>query len=197
MQEEKIIHEEIKRKIKKFANRKEKIPKKMRDRRIEENPLLMIALNTDFNENSYPYFKYSSIGNLFEEDTCSYCHAFKWAKETPGFCCYQGNIKLETVRDPPDVIEDLLTNKEFTNNIRGYNNAFALASLGTKHKQEIGPNFKIQGKLLHTIGSLAPVDGDPKFAQLYFYDSDSELENRLKKVETLKREILEKFQFHP
>ena len=156
--------------------------------------MLMIASNRDFNENSSPYFRYSSIGNLFEQDTCSDCHAFKWAKETPGFCCYQGKIKLEKVHDPPAVIEDLLKNKEFTANIRGYNNALALASLGTDHKPEIGPNFKIQGKLHHKIGSLSPVDGNPKFAQLYFFDSEHELENRLQHVSSLKPEILEQLQ---
>ena len=38
----------------------------------------------------------------------------------------------------------------------------------------------MQGKLYHSIGSLLPVDGDiPKFAQLYFCDSDNEVQNRL------------------
>ena len=164
--------------------------KKLREKRRQENPLIMIALNKDFNENSSAHFRYSNIGNLFEQDTCEHCQALKWAKETPGFCCHQGKIDLEPIHDPPRVIKDLLKQKEFTDNIRAYNNALALASLGTDHKQEIGPNFKIQGKLHHKIGALAPVDGDPKFAQIYFFDSDHELENRLQKNDSLNPEIL-------
>ena len=30
----------------------------------------------------------------------------------------------------------------------------AMASLGTGHKPEIGPNFKIQGKISHKLGSF-------------------------------------------
>ena len=39
-----------------------------------------------------------------------------------------------------------------------------------------------------------PEDGNPKFAQLYFHDTDHELENRLNKVEDLKTDIIKKLQ---
>ena len=86
-----------------------------------------------------------------------------------------------------------MKDKKFTDHIRGYNNALALASVGTEHKPEVGPNFKIQGKMHHSIGSLLPEDGPPKFAQIYFYDSDHELSNRLNHVENLNEDILAKF----
>ena len=38
------------------------------------------------------------------------------------------------------------------------------------------------------------MDGNPKFAQLYFFDSEHELENRLQHVSSLKPEILEQLQ---
>ena len=155
--------------------KQKKAKKQSRTKDIEDNPLFKIAVNKDFDESSSLDFKYSSIGNVFDQNTCTFCQAYKWAKETPGFCCNLGKIKLEKIDDPPSVIEDLLKDKKFTEHIRGYNNVLALASLGTEHKPEVGPNFKIQGKMHHTIGSLLPEDGPPKFAQLYFYDSDHEL----------------------
>jgi hypothetical protein len=42
------------------------------------------------------------------------------------------------------------------------------------------PNFVIFGQNYHRIGSLVPNVGDtPKFAQLYIYDTENEVENRL------------------
>jgi hypothetical protein len=42
------------------------------------------------------------------------------------------------------------------------------------------PNFVICGQNYHRIGSLIPNQGDaPKFAQLYIYDTENEVENRL------------------
>ena len=65
-------------------------------------------------------------------------------------------------------------------NSRHYNNALALASLGTDGAPEQGPNFKIQGKLYHLLGPIGPPGKGkkPKFAQLYFHDTESEVENR-------------------
>ena len=77
------------------------------------------------------------------------------------------------MKEPPAVIKNLMGKKHFMNSIRGYNNALALASIGSTHP-ETGPCFKIQGKLHHYIGSLTPEGGTPKFAQLYFFDSTQE-----------------------
>ena len=65
-------------------------------------------------------------------------------------------------------------------NSRQYNNALALASLGTDGAPEQGPNFKIQGKLHHLLGPIGPpgLGKKPKFAQLYFHDTEFEVENR-------------------
>jgi hypothetical protein len=62
--------------------------------------------------------------------------------------------------------------KEFRENIRNYNNAFAFSSLGVKIDSSVyGMNgvftFRIQGELCHQISSLLPRIGEqPKFAQL-------------------------------
>ena len=55
-----------------------------------------------------------------------------------------------------------------------------MASLGSDHKPEFGPNFKVQGKLSHKLGSLLPeADQNPKFAQIYFHDADQESTYRI------------------
>jgi hypothetical protein len=42
------------------------------------------------------------------------------------------------------------------------------------------PNFVISGQNYHRIGSLIPNEGQrPKFAQLYIYDTENEVQNRL------------------
>ena len=71
----------------------------------------------------------------------------------------------------------------------------ALASLGCQEPQDgisgYRSTFKIQGKLYHRIGSLLPDNGnDPKFGQLYFYDTDYELENRVKRMQNLDEVII-------
>jgi hypothetical protein len=66
----------------------------------------------------------------------------------------------------------------------------AFASLGAK--TDAGLTFRIQGKLYHSIGSLLPEEGTkPKFAQIYFHDSESALDVRMSYGgNRLKREVL-------
>ena len=67
-----------------------------------------------------------------------------------------------------------------------------MASLGTNSKVEPGPNFKIQGKLYHLIGSLLPDPGtEPKFAQLYFFNTEDETKQRLSHTKNGDPEIIE------
>jgi len=62
---------------------------------------------------------------------------------------------------------------------------FAFTSLGAKIDMDInkGPGpyvFKINGQVHHRIGSLLPDEGkSPVYAQLYIYDTDNEVENRI------------------
>ena len=85
----------------------------------------------------------------------------------------------------------MLGNEKVKENIRAYNNIMAMASLGTDHNPEVGSNLKIQGKFSHRIGSLLPELGQsPKFAQIYFHDTDQEIQNRLAQSD-LDPEIIE------
>ena len=57
--------------------------------------------------------------------------------------------------------------------------------------QGFSPNFKIQGRLFHRIGLLLLTEKQtPKFAQLFFYDSDNELNNRLSHLNNIDSDIL-------
>jgi hypothetical protein len=78
-------------------------------------------------------------------------------------------------------------NQNFLKKLRTYNNAFALASLGC-HQIRFPTgvsSFKVQGKIHHFLGTLLPSENsEPKFAQLYFHDSEHELINRARNMET-------------
>jgi len=65
---------------------------------------------------------------------------------------------------------------------------FAFTSMGatidkTKNNGKAPPVFVLNGENYHQIGSLLPKDGEqPRFAQLYIYDTDNELKNRMASV---------------
>ena len=62
---------------------------------------------------------------------------------------------------------------------------FAFTSMGAKIDNTVnsqqGPYiFKINGQCHHLMGSLLPIDGEsPRFAQLYIFDTNNEIANRL------------------
>ncbi|CAK8566758.1 unnamed protein product [Lathyrus sativus] len=65
---------------------------------------------------------------------------------------------------------------------------FAFTSFGMKvdNKFQGGrgpPNLRIHGQSCHIIGSMLPLLGhSPKFAQLYIYDTDNEIHNRIEGI---------------
>jgi hypothetical protein len=102
-----------------------------------------------------------------------------------------GQVKLPLLKKPPTVLEELLNplrsqhSKKFKTQIRSYNAMFAMTSMGGKIDHRIndgrGPYiFRLNGQNHHRIGTLLPADGvNPSFAQLYFYDTDNEVPNRI------------------
>ena len=70
-------------------------------------------------------------------------------------------------------------------NIRIYNYMFAFTSFGVNIQSDINNSsgsyiFKINGQIHHLIGSLPPINiNPPKFAQLYIYDTENEIQNRI------------------
>ncbi|KAJ4827404.1 hypothetical protein Tsubulata_006455, partial [Turnera subulata] len=69
-------------------------------------------------------------------------------------------------------------------NIRAYNSTFAFTSMGSIIDREINSKrgsyvFRLNGQNHHLIGSLLPMPRQqPRFAQLYVYNTDNEVQNR-------------------
>ncbi|KAL6516143.1 hypothetical protein OROGR_019448 [Orobanche gracilis] len=136
--------------------------------------------------------------------TCCYCNALVWPDEKTGrvksigsiafsLCCMKGKVQLPYLPKPPTLLHDLLTDKDprsknFKENIRKYNSMFAFTSMGGKVQTSINdgggpPQFVLSGQNFHRIGSLIPHAGQsPKFAQLYIYDTQNEVQNRMNNV---------------
>lgn len=165
----------------------------------------------DYNSNIKRLPTLNSLGHM--NCICHSCGAFMWKNEVhTGFinvnskfstCCVQGKIQLPYINEPPDLIKQLLSEdsneaKHFRHHIRAFNSSLAFASLGVK--EDILPSkgpytFRICGSVYHRIGHLFPEIGEkPKFSQIYIYDTDHELSNRLVWNTELDRHILLKLQ---
>ncbi|XP_058725711.1 uncharacterized protein LOC131597006 [Vicia villosa] len=145
--------------------------------------------------------EYSDIRDQIWE--CTYCHAHMWLQErasktkkghvpTLHRCCRGGKIVVPLLEEPPPLLRHLLFNKTSTesknyqNNIRTYNSMFSFTSPGMKFdttysKKGGPPTLRLHGQTCHRIGTLLPEIGDrPQYAQLYIYDTDNEVTNRMK-----------------
>ena len=79
------------------------------------------------------------------------------------------------------------SSRNFRENIRSYNGALSLASrqiTGNMYrfssKSRGPPVFKMCGQMYHLLGPVLPENGEkPKFSQLYVYDRQNELGNRI------------------
>jgi hypothetical protein len=99
--------------------------------------------------------------------------------------------------EPPQPLLGFLTSQymplphHFFNHIQQYNSMFAMTSMGAKVIDTIndghGPYvFKISTQVCHRIGSLLPNQGArPEYAQLYLFDTDHEISNRINVVSSL------------
>ncbi|RPA88705.1 hypothetical protein L873DRAFT_1725030, partial [Choiromyces venosus 120613-1] len=123
---------------------------------------------------------------------CPGCKAFHWIDERshpsttaiPKFesCCKKGDVILESLPDPPDILKRLLStedadSKHFRKHIWEYNPALSFTSLKYSPDQrpaQLGSGiqcFQIHGELYHMQGPLNPLpDHQPRFAQLFLYD---------------------------
>ena len=114
----------------------------------ENNPLKNIAVmlrQDDFQESDIAdKSKTSYLGSIYDEkNQCVHCEAYRFKNER-NFCCSQGDVFIPHIPEPPEALIKLYSNKKFTNNIRGYNNILAMASIGCITPDAIkGPNFKV------------------------------------------------------
>lgn len=148
----------------------------------------------------------------YMDQPCLHCGALHWIDErltassvaSPAFssCCGNGQVRLEPLQDPPDALRQLFLSdtpesREFLENIRQYNAAFAFTSLGVKQDLAIntgfGPYiFRIHGELCHRAGSLLPTPGQtPSYAQLYIHDPRAALEHRTRRNSNLRADTMQ------
>ncbi|GJZ51267.1 ATP-dependent DNA helicase PIF1 [Tanacetum coccineum] len=131
---------------------------------------------------------------------CQNCNATMWYEEreeksktavNPSFslCCQGGKVLLPRFNTAPPTLNDLLSLNDasaakFRDQIRVYNSMFSFTSFGAKIDHSINTGrapytFRINGQNYHRMGSLLPPEGmAPKFAQLYFFDTQNEVRNR-------------------
>ncbi|KAL5565200.1 hypothetical protein UlMin_028364 [Ulmus minor] len=133
---------------------------------------------------------------------CQYCNAKKFYHEPKGFCCLDGQILL-TISNVPQELYDLYTYKtneslHFHKYIRSYNNNFAFTSFDVKTDKDLCKKYKgvytfhVQGQIYHYINELVPMDNKPSYLQLYLYDTEHELQNRLNIYSDLNPTIINK-----
>ena len=152
-------------------------------------------------------------------DMTARCHAcgafmFPWESNkrtkdgflTFSLCCSHGKIKLQDEPPFPSYLQNLLSGElpvsnEFRRNIRLYNSALSCASRGFSGKPFAYPNsrgpqmFKVSGQIYHCMGNVEPNPGEnPQFSQMYVYDQQHELDNRLNTIPGLNQQTLEELQ---
>ncbi|XP_074303613.1 uncharacterized protein LOC141638064 [Silene latifolia] len=179
---------------------------------ITQQSLLRFKINSDGK-----FVQAWSFGGPTEQ--CEFCKAVVWIEESvcqptkdarPKFniCCQKGKVKLPLLKEPPELLKQLLNptggprSSEFRRQIRSYNTLFAFTSLGGRVDNTINNGsapycFRLGGQNHHKIGSILPPEGkQPRFMQLYFYDTEHEVSNRIKSLNgegqtTLDTEIVE------
>ena len=133
---------------------------------------------------------------------CGHCYGLMWYQErmekhrhsaNPKYtlCCGNGKVQLPLLKHPLNVLSHLLfdrdakDSKNFQQNLCTYNMMFSFTSPGAKLDNKFNngrgpPTIRIQGQTCHRIGSFLPNEEQPpKFAQLYIYDTENEITNRM------------------
>ena len=130
-----------------------------------------------------------TIGSM--DDTCDFCKAKKFKKETASLCCNSGKVDLPIFPPPPKLIQNLLTAKTveaklFRDNSRSFNNGLALSSIIVNERRfasGYNPSVIYEGKVTQLYGPLLPNEGEePRFAQLYVHDPSTEHTMRIRNM---------------
>ena len=162
--------------------------------KIAEYSNIAVNNQSEFNENCLDSELIDNfVGNIWH-NKCKNCLAYKFPRES-NFCCSNGLVSTDSVplpKDPPLEYQKMFSQSSVVNNLVAYNNSLALTSMGCNTPQEIvGPQFKIFGKLYHSLGSLFPYSNDiPKFSQIYFYDNETATNFRLQHLPNLNYDTL-------
>ncbi|KAG5537451.1 hypothetical protein RHGRI_024770 [Rhododendron griersonianum] len=119
---------------------------------------------------------------------CIHCGAKRFPYETPKFCCSGGEVRLYPITIPAE-LQQLYSSlgadsAHFLHYVKPYNEIFAFTSMGVHldpmyAKRTNGIyTFRAQGQIYHFIDSLYPSKEMPSYLQLYFYDTQKEIELR-------------------
>ena len=130
---------------------------------------------------------------------CQLCFAKLWKTETSSLCCANGQVILPPLQPLSEDLRQLIVgnsaaSKDFRQHIRGNNSAFAFALLGVN--KNILPAgvycFITNCSVYHRNGHLHPngTDEISKFPQVYIYDTEREIQNRLHSNPQLQCNIL-------
>lgn len=171
------------------------------------------ATCVDCQEDS-PSFLRHYLGQMDIE--CQHCRALHWAAEKLAKkgengqaefsgCCHHGQIQYPENREPmPAELEELLFGntpeaQHFRENPRRYNSILQLASSKSDFADDRNlsgiQSFVLRGSVHHRIGHMLPEEGEqPKFAQLYCFDTENELENRCSLFHSVRTEVLASLQ---
>ncbi|KAG5578495.1 hypothetical protein H5410_058629 [Solanum commersonii] len=146
-------------------------------------PMLLLSEIDSTMQSETNYIKLKEVSN------CHFCKAIKFEYEPPAFCCSNGSVQLTSHEIPIELknlyLENTELSKHFRTYIRTYNNIFAFTSLGVTYDKELAKTnngiytFRVQGQMYHFINDLIPTDKKGKNLQLYFFDSENELRNRM------------------
>jgi hypothetical protein len=108
---------------------------------------------------------------------CIHCGARFWRGEKIN-CCYDGSLTVPDVEVPASLAA-LIRCTEVRQQLRSYNMAMALASVGHEKKGFPDGVFVMSGKSYHHVGTMVPNDGQPLcFAQIYSLDTTTATERR-------------------
>ncbi|KMQ88034.1 hypothetical protein RF55_12551 [Lasius niger] len=128
---------------------------------------------------------------------CQFCKSLNFACEKSKdekltYCCQKGKLQLKPINSPDFLINLYMgndsTSKNFIDNIRSYNSALAMASMGApdnRNPLDVMNNapycLKIHGQYHHlTSKAMRPADGQaPRFVQLYFLDTQEAINHRM------------------
>lgn len=126
---------------------------------------------------------------------CTHCGALRFAAEKASLCCSNGKVDLEPLTIPPE-LASLSSDKKLKRHARGYNQAFAISTIGGIKQDRTVNNgetqtYRVCGKAYHRYGSLFPTEGkQPVHAQMYFYSAQEQDDLRKRVLSNLNKPLL-------
>jgi hypothetical protein len=119
-----------------------------------------------------------SIGGM--DHACPHCHSRSWRDESVN-CCASGAIVLPSFPDAPQELSQVILTSHVRSNIRKYNMALAMASVGHHNASLPDGVFTLGGKTFHRVGSMLPADAAPHaFAQIFVLDTQEASNRRIR-----------------